>query len=60
MNPGQFYKADQLVAGVHAAQGGIFDTFRAVLLAVSGGGSPDATPVRIRCSGGSGGAVPTG
>ena len=29
MNPGQFYKADQLVAGVHNAQGGIFDTFRA-------------------------------
>ena len=29
MNPGQFYKADQLVAGVHQAQGGIFDTFRA-------------------------------
>ena len=29
MNHGQFYKADQLVAGVHNAQGGIFDTFRA-------------------------------
>jgi len=29
MNHGQFYKADQLVAGVHNAQGGIFEGFRA-------------------------------
>jgi catalase len=29
MNHGQFYKADQLVAGVHQAQGGIFEGFRA-------------------------------
>src|SRR5262245_32470774 len=29
MNHGQFYKADELVAGVHRAEGGIFDTFRA-------------------------------
>ena len=29
MNHGQFDKADQLVAAVHRAQGGIFDTFRA-------------------------------
>src|SRR4051812_35948828 len=29
MNHGQFYKADQLVAAVHHAEGGIFETFRA-------------------------------
>jgi catalase len=29
MNHGQFYKADDLVAAVHRAEGGIFETFRA-------------------------------
>jgi catalase len=29
MNHGQFYKADELVAAVHRAEGGIFETFRA-------------------------------
>jgi hypothetical protein len=29
MNHGQFDKADQLVAAVHRAEGGIFDGFRA-------------------------------
>jgi catalase len=29
MNHGQFYRADELVAAVHRAEGGIFETFRA-------------------------------
>ena len=42
MNPGQFYKADQLVAGVHRAQGGIFERFAPRTR--SGGSTPARLP----------------